>query len=587
MSEKYYTVERGQQILVSLLKQHGIRKVVASPGTTNITFVACLQYDPFFEVYSSVDERSAAYLAVGMAEESGEPVVLTCTGATASRNYISGLTEAYYRKLPILAVTATQNEMRIGNMIPQMMDRSQQQKDICVHSAHVAVPRDADDEWDATIKLNRAVLALTHHGGGPVHINLATNYSRDFSVKELPKALCIHRFLPKDNLPAIPDGKVAIFVGNHTPFTPSLTKAVDAFCEKYGAVVFCEHASNYGGKYRVYNAILNQQTYASKESYKSNLLIHIGEITGYGNGSCGMTEQVWRVSEDGELRDLFRRLTNVFEMTEEEFFSRYAAMDVPSRREAGEAWLKECHSEYDKLHALIPEVPFSNIWIAQHAADRIPEGSILHIAILNSLRAWDMFEVPESVRTQGFVNTGGFGIDGCMSSMIGGSLARPDKLHFLIIGDLSFFYDMNVMGNRHVGNNVRILLVNNGKGTEFRNYNHPAAQFGEAADEYMAAARHYGNKSHNLVRHYAEDLGYEYLSASNKEEFLKVIDHWLTSETTEQPMLLEVFTNNEDESNALKMINELVVDTKQKTKEAIKKAIPHNAIDFAKRILKK
>ena len=124
MKQKFYTVEKGQQILISLLKQHGIRKVIASPGTTNITFVASMMNDPFFEIYSSVDERSAAYLAVGMAEETGEAVVLSCTGATASRNYIPGLTEAYYRKLPILAVTATQNENRIGHMIPQGIDRS-------------------------------------------------------------------------------------------------------------------------------------------------------------------------------------------------------------------------------------------------------------------------------------------------------------------------------------------------------------------------------------------------------------------------------------------------------------------------------
>lgn len=97
MDGKYYSSERSVQLLISLLKQHGIKKIVASPGTTNLSFVASLQQDEWFEVYSSVDERSAAYLACGMAEESGEPVVLSCTGATASRNYIPGLTEAYYR----------------------------------------------------------------------------------------------------------------------------------------------------------------------------------------------------------------------------------------------------------------------------------------------------------------------------------------------------------------------------------------------------------------------------------------------------------------------------------------------------------
>ncbi|WP_071149810.1 thiamine pyrophosphate-binding protein [Bacteroides ndongoniae] len=585
METKYYTVERGQQILVSLLKQHGIRKVIASPGTTNITFVASVMNDPFFEIYSSVDERSAAYMAVGMAEETGEVVVLSCTGATASRNYIPGLTEAYYRKLPILAVTATQNENRVGHLIPQVIDRSQQPKDCCVHSEHIAVPRDVDDEWDATIRLNRAILALTHRGGGPVHINLATNYNRDFSVKELPVARCIRRYMSSDELPVLSTGRIAILVGNHLPWSASLTEAVNRFCKAYGAVVFCEHASNYSGPYRVYNAILNQQSYCKKESFRTDVLIHIGEVSGYGNNVAGIKAgEVWRVNEDGELRDPFHKLTQVFEMAEEVFFNRYADLvgERNEQQKAGKAWLEQCHAEYQKLQAAIPELPFSNIWIAQQTAHRLPEGCVLHLGILNSLRAWEMFDVPASVQSNGFVNTGGFGIDGCMSSMIGGAIARPDQLHFLVIGDLAFFYDLNSLGNRHVGNNLRILLVNNGKGTEFRNYNHPAAQFGEDADKYMAAAGHYGNKSLQLVRHYAEDLGYEYMKASDKEEYLINIDRFLMSDITDKPMLFEVFTNNEDESSALKLMNTLIEDLSFNFRKTVRTVIPN----FIKNVLK-
>lgn len=585
METKYYTVERGQQILVSLLKQHGIRKVIASPGTTNITFVASVMNDPFFEIYSSVDERSAAYMAVGMAEETGEVVVLSCTGATASRNYIPGLTEAYYRKLPILAVTATQNENRVGHLIPQVIDRSQQPKDCCVHSEHVPVPRDTNDEWDATIRLNRAVLALTHRGGGPVHINLATNYSRDFSVKELPVARCIRRYMSGDELPVLPKGRIGILVGNHRPWSDSLAEAVDRFCEAYGAVVFCEHASNYTGSYRIYNAILNQQSLYKKDSFRTDVLIHIGEVSGYGNGAGGHAVEVWRVNEDGELRDPYHKLTKVFEMKEETFFRRYAALadERTEQKLVGKTWLEQCRVEYQKLQAIIPDLPFSNIWVAQQTAHRLPEGCVLHLGILNSLRAWEMFDVPTSVQGSGFVNTGGFGIDGCMSSMIGGAIARPDQLHFLVIGDLAFFYDLNSLGNRHVGNNLRILLVNNGKGTEFRNYNHPAAQFGEDADKYMAAAGHYGNKSVQLVRHYAEDLGYEYIQASNKEEYLSNIGKFLTSDITNKPILFEVFTNNEDESDALKLMSTLIEDVSFNIRKMARNVLP----DFFKGVLKK
>ena len=95
-----------------------------------------------------------------------------------------------------------------------------------------------------------------------------------------------------------------------------------------------------------------------------------------------------------------------------------------------------------------------------------------------------------------------------------------EKLYIGVMGDLSFFYDMNALGNRHVGNNVRILMINNGRGQEFRNYINPAYKWGESADEYVAAGRHFGNKSNDLMRHMAEDLGYEYMCASTKEEVL-------------------------------------------------------------------
>ena len=180
--ELKYSAERAAQILVSLLKQHNIKKVVASPGTTNMTFLVTAMHDPWFEIYSSVDERSAAYIACGLAEESHEPVVLSCTGATASRNYMPGLTEAYYRQLPILAVTASQNYDKVGHLSPQLIDRSTVPNDVARRSFAAKVIKDADDEWADEIIINNAILELKRHGGGPVHLNFQTGYCKDYSV---------------------------------------------------------------------------------------------------------------------------------------------------------------------------------------------------------------------------------------------------------------------------------------------------------------------------------------------------------------------------------------------------------------------
>ena len=194
-----------------------------------------------------------------------------------------------------------------------------------------------------------------------------------------------------------------------------------------------------------------------------------------------------------------------------------------------------------------------------------------------------MFETPESVAC--YANTGGFGIDGVLSTTLGASLASPEKLFFCVLGDLAFFYDLNVLGNRHLCSNIRILLVNNGRGTEFRNYVHPAAQFGDEADAFMAAAGHFGDKSRTLVKNFASDLGFKYLSASGKEEYLECLPQFISPENREKPMVLEVFTDSQNESDALEAISSIAHDSKGAAKQLVKKALGQKGVDMAKKIL--
>ena len=208
---------------------------------------------------------------------------------------------------------------------------------------------------------------------------------------------------------------------------------------------------------------------------------------------------------------------------------------------------------------------------------------MLHLGILNSLRSWNFFPIDSSIRC--YSNTGGFGIDGCVSSLLGASLASPNKLFFGVVGDLACFYDLNSLGNRHVGSNMRIMVVNNGVGTEFKNYNHKAAKFGQEADAYMAARGHYGNRSHELLKHYSQDLGFEYMSASNKQEYLANLDRFVTPEHTEKPMLFEVFTNSQDESNALRMMSTLETNATGAAKEAVRNLLGDKGVNTIKKIL--
>ena len=584
MESKFkYTNERNVQIVIALLKAHGIHRVIASPGTTNMTFVVSIENDPWFQIWSSVDERSAAYLACGMAAETGEPVVISCTGATASRNYMPGLTEAYYRKLPVLAITSTRGNHKLGHLIDQQIDRRNIPNDIAMESVTIPMVKDKEDERFCEIEANKAILALKLNGGGPAHINMYTRYSHDFTVKEIPHVNAIYRhFVFDKEWPAIPqDGRIVVRVGSHANFSDEQTKAIDAFCATYDAVVCCDHTSGYRGKYEVHGQLVFGQHKWHSSLRNANLCIHIGEVSG--DQFTVNAKHTWRVSPDGELRDTFGNLRRVFMMPEIDFFNHYAKGNANYTD-----YLDALNKEIEDVKNEIPNLPFSNIWMAQQMHEKLPKDCEIHFGIYHSLRSWNFFKLPLGIQAK--CNVGGFGIDGGVSTMIGASLSNPNKLFIGVFGDLAFFYDMNVVGNRHVGNNVRILLVNNGKGNEFRNYGHPCYFLGDEADKYIAAAGHYGNMSNLLVKNYAENLGYEYITASNKEEFNNVVEKFLSPENNDKPMLFEVFTETEDESDALETILNMVVDNKtivkDKLKKAVKEIVGQRGIETIKKVIK-
>lgn len=580
-----YTVEKHTQILIALLKAHRIKKIIASPGATNVCLVGSLQSDPYFEIYSSVDERSAAYIACGMAAASGEPVVLTCTGSTASRNYIPGLTEAYYRKLPVLAITSSQHFGRVGQYVPQVIDRSSPLADMVMESVQVDCVYTEEDEWACGLNINKALLALRKAGGGPAHINLRTTYNQDFSVQTLPAVKCITYISDFKNMPSLDDFKhIAILVGVHNKWSEELKSAVEDFCGAYNAVVVRNHASNYTGEYG-YNPdlIINMKQY-TPQTEKADLVIYIGSVSRY---NSGMKEKaMWRVNPDGMIRDSEKKLTHVFAMEEADFFRYYANLKKGVKLNS---YAKQWQEEVKNILEEIPELPFCNVWVAQMLSGNLPDHSVFHLSGSNTARAWNFFPISSTIEC--YSNDGTMGIDGQISALVGESLVNPEKLHFGAVGDLTFFYDMNSLGNRHIKNNIRLLVVNNGKGAEFRIYSHTAAAFKEEADKYMAAAGHYGNKSRALIKHYVEDLGFEYLTASTKEEFREAMKRFTISVLTEHSMVFEVFTDSKDESDGIYAMNHIVSNlsgkTKDKAKEFIKSIAGEKGLSKIKGILGK
>jgi 2-succinyl-5-enolpyruvyl-6-hydroxy-3-cyclohexene-1-carboxylate synthase len=552
------------RILLSLLKQNNIRHIVISPGSRNIPLVKSVEDDPFFTCYSVVDERSAAYFAVGLTLEVRNPVVITSTSGQATRNYIPGMTEAYYRKAPVLTVTTDYDDNYTGQMNMQSVRQMTMPADATNLSVDVPIIKDKLDEHLATRRINQALDSLKSRGGGPAHINLRINEHWVAGDDILETARTITRHMPLDTeWPVIGGKRVLVLVGQHHPFSQKEVDAMEAFARSHDAVFYVNHISNYHGYKSVHGNLL--LTSGGCEELLPDLVItiggHLGDypVDGYLKRS-GVEH--WRVSEDGLYADSYNSMTRIFECPESYFFERMATpapMDTSPYLDAWENAISECVMPEDFV--------LSHALVAKHLSPLIPDNANLHFGILSSLRFWEFYQLNPSIRS--YSNVAGFGIDGDVSTFLGQTVASS-RMNFLIVGDLAFFYDMNSIGIRHIGKNVRILLVNNGGGGEFRVKTHSANKFGDSSNRHIAAGGHFGGSAEGWVR----NNNFDYLSVRSIDQLSSAIQEFLKD--SERPVLMEVFTTMADDSECLQMIIEANDRTPQseKLKQAIKANIP-------------
>jgi 2-succinyl-5-enolpyruvyl-6-hydroxy-3-cyclohexene-1-carboxylate synthase len=544
-----YTDDQNAQIVLALFKSYGIKKIVVSPGTTNVPISRSVQVDPWFEVYSVVDERSAAYFAGGLAYESGEPVVISCTGATASRNYLPGLTEAYYRNLPVIALTSQHHTSDFGNLVPQITDRTVSQNDVKKIAVHLPVVKDEEDRERCILSVNKALISMTAHGSGPIHINLPVS-SLTFNTKDLPDVRKID-YISSESIQGsvnkldkeIEGKKIAIFVGAHRKFSKSEEKNLENFAVKYGAAVIIDQTSSYKGK----NAILLAQISDLKRtSNNPDLVIDIGSITGEYSVVWLNGIETWRISEDGEIHDRLHAQRKLFDCSEEMFFSAFNGIRVSKNKTN---YYKELAGEVKEI--AIPNLPLSNTMISYELAKRLPKNSNLHLGILNSLRNMNFFYLDKTIDSSS--NVGGFGIDGALSTLIGQSMVDKNKLTFGLVGDLAAFYDMNALGIRHISNNVRILFVNNNGGVEFRLNTTLEEQWAEATNDFISAHGHNGS-----MQAWAESMNFHYMKANSKDNLLNMLDGFCLPnlDAFDKPVLFEVFTEIADEQRGWHSLRE-------------------------------
>lgn len=538
-----YTKVENVRILISLLKQHNIKHIVISPGGTNIPIVQGVQEDSFFHCYSVVDERSAMYFAIGLFLQLKEPIATTCTSAQATRNYIPGLTEAFYKHVPILALTCSKHAKYTYQECMQAPDQVSLPRDCVKKSFSLPYIACNNDRVMCVRMINDAILELTHHHTGPVQLNfpIVDSERLSFVDVELPKVRKIERYgLSDDWNVSIGSKKVMLLVGEHIDFDEKEKCLIEKFAKNHNAIVYTNHLSNLHYEFETQGNLLvtclSQSLF--DEQYAPDILITIGGQTGdysiYGKLSSNTKLEHWRVSPDGDVVDTYDKLTKIFECTPYEFFSRLLDNEISTECNYKQLWANGvAQLRYDDV-----ELPLSNLYVAQQLHNRIPAGSSVGFAILNSLRSWLMFPLDRSISA--YSPVAAFGIDGGMSMAIGHAYTS-EQLSFFVTGDLAFFYDMNSLGIRGVRNNMRIILINNNKGAEFSMYGNPG-QIDQ--DTYISAENHNGSAESWCVAN-----GFIYFVAKTKEDVRQQMDIFVRE--NDRPIVWEVVTTSEDESKAL------------------------------------
>ena len=545
-------------IVVALLKNHNIRYIVTSPGGTNIALVSALQNDSFFKCFSVVDERSAVYFAIGLHLQTGESIAMSCTSAQATRNYIPGLTEAYYKQIPILAITMSklprftyQSYMQAPNQISLPVD--------CVKKSYtLPIVQDTSDYLESCRVSNEAVLELTHNGKGPVQLNIPW---QDFEISPVDRHIqkTIKRYTSFNEQDKLKGKKIMIVAGEHRPYDKETLEAINAFCRTHDCMIYTNHLSNLHTEYAINgNLFLSTNPLDSElKNLLPDILISIGGQTGDYPFYLTFSKtqylfEHWSINESGNVVDTYDKLTAIYQMDIKDFF--LSAVSSSSSHMFLDSW-REKTSEY--VYTL--DLPLSNTYVAAALHNKLPKNSTVNFAILNSLRNWSLFPIDASIKC--FANVAAFGIDGCTSMLIGESVLS-DELHFLITGDLAFFYDLNSLGIRHIKNNVRILIINNNGGVEFKMAGN--VDQNKKTDLFIAAANHFKN-----AKGWAETCGFAYISAFSHDEFN--VHYTAFLKESSQPVVFEIFTKDIDEAAAYRKL--IDCNKKKDTKYYIKAGI--------------
>ena len=547
--------------LVALLQAHGVCDVVLCPGSRNAPLVHALSHQlAGATCHSIIDERSAGFYALGLALATHRAVVVCCTSGTAVANLHPAVAEAYYQGVPLIVLSADRPERWIGQWAGQTLPQPELFGSLVRKAVHLPEPHTEEERWYCNRLINEALLAALAPLPGPVQINVPIS---DPGVSLLPPTLAEHTPGSSDRRPIgmqpgrciqqlypcridaqavepllqrlVTFERKMILVGQES--WSAATSSGETFPQSLREQFLCigESLSNSPVSICSLDALLASLSEADRRALQPDLLITLGgHIVSNKMKQYLRTyppRETWHLSPDPTVVDLFCSLTEQIIAPIGPFLDTLAhgLAGLASSPYAGH-W----RERIDRLPSPTPR--YSSLAVVGSLLSHLPEEPcVLHLANSSSVRYAELFRKPRWLLT--LCNRGTSGIEGSLSTALGFARQRAEERHFIVIGDLSFFYDLNALGLPEVGSNVRVLLLNNQRGSIFQSL--PTLEMDRLSQRYITA-------EHQLqAQGWAESCGWEYLSVHEASELEETITYFVGP--AERPRLLEAFVSSEDE----------------------------------------
>ena len=526
--------------LVEICRLKGIQQVVVSPGSRNAALIKLFSSNKAFHLHSIVDERSAAFYGLGIALATQKPVVLLCTSGTAVLNYAPALAEAYYQRVPLIAITADRPENLIDQQDNQTIRQVNIYQNYIKDSIHLRQPvRDVYELEAQHFAINKILNSAVSGIEGPVHINVPI--AEPFYI-DLPEPLSDIKINQAEQNESSNQSELQIswkdnarrmIICGEGPKNEERNGLVNSLSEK--AIVLAEPVSNVKGESIIaeIDRMMMKIEAVDRDEYKPGLLISFGGSVVSKRLKQWLQKQKslihFRISDEEDQIDTYQNLAGLVLGKTTEVLKRLDEIEVHSDEAFIENW-RSAYIKNGKVHSsILEELPYSDIKVFSTLLSNLPPNCILHLGNSSPVRYGQLFDL--SVCDGVYSNRGVSGIDGCLSTA-SGFASQSDKINVVVLGDLSFLYDSNGLWNNNLSPNLKIVVINNEGGGIFRLLPGPSDM---DAFEYFMETKHPVD-----IEKLVAAFGVEYFVSKSENELESTIQRFMKSKNG--PSLLEIKT---------------------------------------------